>query len=237
VKEKQEKDKIGSKLDKNGKRVEAEKSLKQLQWVEKEKLSKTQKEWPKTQAQSKAIQEWKARGQVPLVKPLDIKKFESSSYHALGDCLNPYRAFLRRDCRRVPRLVVCQIHEALLALALSMGNQPLPFFDSAVLTVSVNINISGFVASCHLVCTSLDGFPRTCSSWWRVLLFRIIDGRRRLVDTSGQQSGFRGYKLRLGTDNEHQPGKGRLELHLMKTSLVKVTTDGEKPDEPILKKI
>nr|GFA73220.1 putative reverse transcriptase domain-containing protein [Tanacetum cinerariifolium] len=47
VKENQEKDKIESKPDKNGKRVEAGKSLKQLQWVEKEKLSKTQKEWPK----------------------------------------------------------------------------------------------------------------------------------------------------------------------------------------------
>nr|GEX74177.1 hypothetical protein [Tanacetum cinerariifolium] len=34
VKEKQEKNKIGSKPDKNGKRVEAEKSLKQLQWAE-----------------------------------------------------------------------------------------------------------------------------------------------------------------------------------------------------------
>nr|GEW76541.1 hypothetical protein [Tanacetum cinerariifolium] len=32
----------------NGKRVEARKSLKQLQWVEEEKLNKTQKEWPKT---------------------------------------------------------------------------------------------------------------------------------------------------------------------------------------------
>nr|GFC37755.1 hypothetical protein [Tanacetum cinerariifolium] len=56
VKEKQEKDKIRSKLDKNGKRVEAGKNLKQLQWVKEEKLSKTQKEWPKTQTQSKAIQ-------------------------------------------------------------------------------------------------------------------------------------------------------------------------------------
>nr|GEZ33357.1 hypothetical protein [Tanacetum cinerariifolium] len=36
VKENQEKDKIGSKPDKNEKRVEAEKSLKQLQWVEEE---------------------------------------------------------------------------------------------------------------------------------------------------------------------------------------------------------
>nr|GEU40378.1 hypothetical protein [Tanacetum cinerariifolium] len=56
VKENQEKDKIRSKPDKNGKRGEAEKSLKQLQWVEEEKLSKTQKEWPKTQIRSKAIQ-------------------------------------------------------------------------------------------------------------------------------------------------------------------------------------
>nr|GEW31416.1 hypothetical protein [Tanacetum cinerariifolium] len=59
VKEKQEKEKIGSKPDNNEKRGEAEKSLKQLQWVEEEKLSKTQKEWPKTQTQSKAIQVFK----------------------------------------------------------------------------------------------------------------------------------------------------------------------------------
>nr|GFD00479.1 hypothetical protein [Tanacetum cinerariifolium] len=56
VKENQEKDKFGSKPDKNEKRVEAGKSLKQLQWVEQEKLSKTQKEWPKMQTQSRAIQ-------------------------------------------------------------------------------------------------------------------------------------------------------------------------------------
>nr|GEX76818.1 ARID DNA-binding domain-containing protein [Tanacetum cinerariifolium] len=56
VKENQEKDKIGSKPDKNRKHVEVEKSLKQLQWVKEEKLNKTQKEWPETQAQSKAIQ-------------------------------------------------------------------------------------------------------------------------------------------------------------------------------------
>nr|GEV69065.1 hypothetical protein [Tanacetum cinerariifolium] len=56
VKENQEKDKIGSKPDKNEKRGEAGKSLKQLQWRGQEKLNKTQKEWPKTQAQSKAIQ-------------------------------------------------------------------------------------------------------------------------------------------------------------------------------------
>nr|GFA78502.1 hypothetical protein [Tanacetum cinerariifolium] len=41
VKENQEKDKIKSKPDKNGKRVEAGKSLKQLQEIEEEKLSKT----------------------------------------------------------------------------------------------------------------------------------------------------------------------------------------------------
>nr|GEY31420.1 hypothetical protein [Tanacetum cinerariifolium] len=56
VKENQEKDKIGSKPDKNGKRGEARKSLEQLQWVEEEKLNKTQKEWQKMQIQSKAIQ-------------------------------------------------------------------------------------------------------------------------------------------------------------------------------------
>nr|GEU49545.1 hypothetical protein [Tanacetum cinerariifolium] len=41
LKKYQEKDKIGSKPDKNGKRVEAKKSLKQLQWIEREKLNKT----------------------------------------------------------------------------------------------------------------------------------------------------------------------------------------------------
>ncbi|GKG22542.1 hypothetical protein Tco_0387845, partial [Tanacetum coccineum] len=29
-------------------------------------------------------------------KPLDIRKFDSSSYQALGACFNPYKAFLRR---------------------------------------------------------------------------------------------------------------------------------------------
>nr|GEW27919.1 reverse transcriptase domain-containing protein [Tanacetum cinerariifolium] len=32
---------------------------------------------------------------VPLVKPLDARNFESSSYHALRACFNPYRAFSR----------------------------------------------------------------------------------------------------------------------------------------------
>nr|GEV02813.1 reverse transcriptase domain-containing protein [Tanacetum cinerariifolium] len=53
------KDKIGSKSDKNEKRVEVGKSQKQLQWIEEEKLNETQKEWPKTQMQSKAIQSFK----------------------------------------------------------------------------------------------------------------------------------------------------------------------------------
>nr|GEZ72116.1 hypothetical protein [Tanacetum cinerariifolium] len=44
LKKAQEKDKIGSKPDKNGKRGEAGKSLKQLQWIEREKPNKTQKE-------------------------------------------------------------------------------------------------------------------------------------------------------------------------------------------------
>nr|GEW82154.1 reverse transcriptase domain-containing protein [Tanacetum cinerariifolium] len=46
VKENQEKDKIGSKSDKNRKRGEAEKSLKLLQLKEEEKPKKTKKEWP-----------------------------------------------------------------------------------------------------------------------------------------------------------------------------------------------
>nr|GEW98211.1 hypothetical protein [Tanacetum cinerariifolium] len=61
VKENQEKDKIGLKPDKNEKRGEAGKSLKQLQWIEKEKLNKTQKEWPKTQTQSKVIKVYKKK--------------------------------------------------------------------------------------------------------------------------------------------------------------------------------
>nr|GEX22894.1 integrase, catalytic region, zinc finger, CCHC-type, peptidase aspartic, catalytic [Tanacetum cinerariifolium] len=56
VKENQEKDKIRSKPDENGKPVKAEKSLKQLQSVEGEKLNKTQREGSKMQIQSKAIQ-------------------------------------------------------------------------------------------------------------------------------------------------------------------------------------
>nr|GEY67477.1 reverse transcriptase domain-containing protein [Tanacetum cinerariifolium] len=53
VKENQEKDKIGSKPDKNEKRVEAGKSLKQFQWIKEEKPKKTQKEWSKTHTRLK----------------------------------------------------------------------------------------------------------------------------------------------------------------------------------------
>nr|GEU70573.1 retrovirus-related Pol polyprotein from transposon TNT 1-94 [Tanacetum cinerariifolium] len=52
-KENQEKDKIGSKPDKNGKRGKAGKSQKPLQMKEEEKPKKTKKEWPKTHAQIK----------------------------------------------------------------------------------------------------------------------------------------------------------------------------------------
>nr|GEY19417.1 hypothetical protein [Tanacetum cinerariifolium] len=47
VKENPKKDKIGSKPDKNGKRGEAEKSQKQLQWIEQEKLKKHKKKGQK----------------------------------------------------------------------------------------------------------------------------------------------------------------------------------------------
>nr|GEY25784.1 retrovirus-related Pol polyprotein from transposon TNT 1-94 [Tanacetum cinerariifolium] len=82
VKENQEKDKIVSKPDKNGKRGEVGKSLKQLQWVEQEKLSKTQKEWPKTQTQSKAIQALeerrKERGHFCIYKKVSTTRAKSA---------------------------------------------------------------------------------------------------------------------------------------------------------------
>nr|GEZ72231.1 hypothetical protein [Tanacetum cinerariifolium] len=72
VKENQEKDKIGSKPDKNGKRGEAGKSQKQLQLIEEEKLKKTQKEGPKMQTHAKSIQalkkERKEEGQSCILK-------------------------------------------------------------------------------------------------------------------------------------------------------------------------
>nr|GEW19747.1 putative reverse transcriptase domain-containing protein [Tanacetum cinerariifolium] len=54
VKENQEKDKIRSKPDKNRKRGEAGKSLKQWQLKEEEKSKKTKKEWPKTHTRIKS---------------------------------------------------------------------------------------------------------------------------------------------------------------------------------------
>nr|GEW25475.1 hypothetical protein [Tanacetum cinerariifolium] len=54
VKERQEKDKIRSKPDKNGKRGEAEKSQNQLQSIKKEKLKKVQVEGPKMQSPTKS---------------------------------------------------------------------------------------------------------------------------------------------------------------------------------------
>nr|GEU69206.1 putative reverse transcriptase domain-containing protein [Tanacetum cinerariifolium] len=56
VKENLKKDIIESKPDKNKKRGEAGKSQKQLQWIEEEKLKKTQKEWPKMQTNAKYTQ-------------------------------------------------------------------------------------------------------------------------------------------------------------------------------------
>nr|GEY21812.1 alpha/beta hydrolases superfamily protein [Tanacetum cinerariifolium] len=61
VKENQEKDKIGSEKDKNGKRVKAGKSLKQLQLIKEEKPKKTQKEWSKTHTRSKSYSNFKRK--------------------------------------------------------------------------------------------------------------------------------------------------------------------------------
>nr|GEW44350.1 hypothetical protein [Tanacetum cinerariifolium] len=60
VRNKQEKDKIGTKPDqikKKGKRGEAWKNQEQSQWIEREKPKKTQKEWSKTQTRLKNYQE------------------------------------------------------------------------------------------------------------------------------------------------------------------------------------
>nr|GFA33448.1 hypothetical protein [Tanacetum cinerariifolium] len=54
VKENSKKDKIRTKTDKNEKRGEAGKSQKQLQWIEEEKLKKTEKEGPKMQTHAKS---------------------------------------------------------------------------------------------------------------------------------------------------------------------------------------
>nr|GFB01924.1 hypothetical protein [Tanacetum cinerariifolium] len=62
VKEYQEKDKIKSKPDKNGKRDEAEKSQKQSQSIKQEKLKKIQREGPKVQTHSSFIKRKKKKG-------------------------------------------------------------------------------------------------------------------------------------------------------------------------------
>nr|GFC99712.1 hypothetical protein [Tanacetum cinerariifolium] len=61
VKEYQEKDKIGSKPDKNEKRGKAKKSLKQFQWIKEEKLKKKQKEWSKTHTRSNSYSNFKRK--------------------------------------------------------------------------------------------------------------------------------------------------------------------------------
>nr|GFB84651.1 hypothetical protein [Tanacetum cinerariifolium] len=62
VKEYQEKDKIRSKPNKNGKHNEAGKSQKQLQWIKKVKLKKMQKEGPEMQSSTSLLEERKDKG-------------------------------------------------------------------------------------------------------------------------------------------------------------------------------
>nr|GEV12984.1 hypothetical protein [Tanacetum cinerariifolium] len=78
VKEYQKKDKIGSKPDKNGKRGEARKSQKQLQWIKEEKLNKMQKEGPKMQTHTSFNKERREQG-------LDFQFPESSKRGVLFD--------------------------------------------------------------------------------------------------------------------------------------------------------
>ncbi|GJR02352.1 hypothetical protein Tco_1434308 [Tanacetum coccineum] len=66
---------------------------------------------------------------VPLVEPLDIRKFESSSYHALGACFNPYRAFLRRlekTCMQHMRRKSKQLPSEQLEQMIPLNQYPLP---------------------------------------------------------------------------------------------------------------
>nr|GEY26598.1 hypothetical protein [Tanacetum cinerariifolium] len=62
VKDKQEKDEIGSKPDKNRRRGEAGRSQKQLQWIKKEKLKKMQKEGPKMHSTTKLLMKEEKKG-------------------------------------------------------------------------------------------------------------------------------------------------------------------------------
>nr|GEY96387.1 ribonuclease H-like domain-containing protein [Tanacetum cinerariifolium] len=83
VKENQEKDKIGSKPDKNGKRGEAEKSLKQLQWIKEEKPKKTQKEWSKTHTRPQVV----STAKLPILNPneFDLWKMRIEQYFLMID--------------------------------------------------------------------------------------------------------------------------------------------------------
>nr|GEX90043.1 retrovirus-related Pol polyprotein from transposon TNT 1-94 [Tanacetum cinerariifolium] len=86
------KDKIRSKPDKNGKRGEAGKSQKQLQWIEEEKLKKMQKEGPEMQTHAKSTKvlkkERKEEGQIcilmkvtcegPILSRLELKLFRDA---------------------------------------------------------------------------------------------------------------------------------------------------------------
>nr|GEW29433.1 reverse transcriptase domain-containing protein [Tanacetum cinerariifolium] len=85
VKEYQKKDKIGSKPDKNGKRGEAEKSQKQLQSVEEEKLKKIQKEGPNLQSIPSFMKERRKEG----LKVQINERYKSSSKLAHDQTSNP----------------------------------------------------------------------------------------------------------------------------------------------------
>nr|GEW06065.1 integrase, catalytic region, zinc finger, CCHC-type, peptidase aspartic, catalytic [Tanacetum cinerariifolium] len=77
VKDKQEKDKIGSKPNKNGKRGEAEKRQKQFQSIKKEKLKKMQKERPKVQSPTSYIKERRKKG-------LNLQLLQSNKRRAIS---------------------------------------------------------------------------------------------------------------------------------------------------------
>ncbi|GJV37201.1 hypothetical protein Tco_1409678 [Tanacetum coccineum] len=82
---------------------------------------------------------------VPLVKPLDIKKFESSSYRALGACFNPYRAFLRRSS------CIASIHaESVIASLMVFGSTVLTELElmGDLLSIGVQIDEAGGVSYC-----------------------------------------------------------------------------------------
>ncbi|GKF11806.1 hypothetical protein Tco_0049732 [Tanacetum coccineum] len=49
----------------------------------------------KTRPLGKFLESFRVGSIEHFENPLDTKKLESSSYHALGACLSPYKAFLR----------------------------------------------------------------------------------------------------------------------------------------------